>query len=121
LRAVLAFTLLIQGTAYLRDPASTVAVWGVGLGAIAAGALFLAGLLTPLVGGVTAIGWIALWAFSPLAGKVGILGSSADVVYVASILISVILLGPGAFSADARIFGRREIIIPPAPGLPPDR
>jgi hypothetical protein len=27
-------------------------------------------------------------------------------------------LGPGAFSLDARLFGRREIIIPPAPRRP---
>ena len=26
--------------------------------------------------------------------------------------ISILLLGPGAFSLDARLFGRREIIIP---------
>jgi hypothetical protein len=30
-------------------------------------------------------------------------------------LVAVIVLGPGAFSVDARLFGRREIIIPPMP------
>jgi hypothetical protein len=28
-------------------------------------------------------------------------------------LVTIIGLGPGAFSLDARMFGRREIIIPP--------
>jgi hypothetical protein len=28
-------------------------------------------------------------------------------------LVELILLGPGAFSVDARLFGRRKIIIPP--------
>jgi uncharacterized membrane protein YphA (DoxX/SURF4 family) len=30
----------------------------------------------------------------------------------AAIALAVICLGPGAFSLDARLFGRREIIIP---------
>ncbi len=28
------------------------------------------------------------------------------------ILVALVFLGPGAFSLDARLFGRREIIIP---------
>jgi hypothetical protein len=31
-------------------------------------------------------------------------------------LLALILIGPGAFSVDARLFGRREIIIPPSFG-----
>jgi hypothetical protein len=27
--------------------------------------------------------------------------------------VAVALMGPGAFSLDARLFGRREIVIPP--------
>ncbi len=38
--------------------------------------------------------------------------------YLVVISISIILLGPGAFSLDARLFGRREIIIPELPRPP---
>jgi hypothetical protein len=30
-----------------------------------------------------------------------------------TMVLAIIGLGPGAFSVDARVFGRREIIIPP--------
>jgi hypothetical protein len=33
----------------------------------------------------------------------------------AAIAVAVIFLGPGALSLDARLFGRREIIIPNNP------
>lgn len=33
-------------------------------------------------------------------------------IYAIVLAAAIILLGPGAFSLDARFFGRREIIIP---------
>jgi hypothetical protein len=42
-----------------------------------------------------------------------IFDSLLAIVLAATMLIGIILLGPGAFSLDARVFGRREIIIPP--------
>jgi len=32
--------------------------------------------------------------------------------FAVTILLAIIILGPGAFSVDALLFGRREIIIP---------
>jgi len=37
---------------------------------------------------------------------------------LAAISAALVLLGPGAFSLDARLFGRREIIIPEGGRLP---
>ena len=34
-------------------------------------------------------------------------------ILAAIIAVAIVFLGPGAFSLDARLFGRREIIIPP--------
>ena len=48
-----------------------------------------------------------------LAGLGGLLASGPPMVFMAAIAVSVVLLGPGAFSVDARLFGLREIIIPP--------
>jgi hypothetical protein len=38
---------------------------------------------------------------------------------LAAISAAVVLLGPGAFSLDARLFGRREIVIPEGAFTPP--
>ena len=51
--------------------------------------------------------------FSSLPGERLNLFSSRIACFLAiSIAIALVLLGPGAFSIDARRFGRREIVIP---------
>lgn len=42
-----------------------------------------------------------------------ILAARLPVVFVIVVSSAVVCLGPGAYSIDARLFGRREIIIPP--------
>jgi hypothetical protein len=39
--------------------------------------------------------------------------SKLSLVFGLTMLLSVMGIGPGAFSVAARVFGRREIIIPP--------
>lgn len=65
-------------------------------------ACLLAGFMTPLIATTVAIG-ASLLAIS------GILSPPFAVIVLA---ITVALLGPGAFSLDARMFGRREIFVP---------
>lgn len=79
------------------------------------GIFLLIGFVTPLVSVLALSASIiaiasAVSAFSGLQVVFG----AIDLYTVCSMLvaIAVILLGPGAFSLDARLFGRREIIIP---------
>jgi uncharacterized membrane protein YphA (DoxX/SURF4 family) len=82
------------------------------------GACLLIGFLTPYVSGLIGVGSIASatsWFPTPtgslLDGKV----ASLEMIVMA---VAVALLGPGAFSVDARLFGRREIVIPPPTARP---
>lgn len=68
---------------------------------ISAGCLLM-GLMTPLFSIVITIGGAAL-ALS------GLFQTSIETLVLA---VAVSLLGPGAFSLDARMFGRREILLP---------
>jgi uncharacterized membrane protein YphA (DoxX/SURF4 family) len=52
---------------------------------------------------------LRLWA---TGSAVTLVGSGIDDLLAVMMAISLALLGPGAYSVDARLFGRREITIP---------
>jgi len=89
----------------LTDPA-TLAPQLIALGA---GILLIAGLWTPLVGLLVAI--VEFWAFVP---------GPADPwvpLLLATLGASLALIGPGAWSIDARLFGRKQISVPSRQGI----
>jgi uncharacterized membrane protein YphA (DoxX/SURF4 family) len=86
----------------------------VGVLMIAAGALLLIGFLTrfaALVGALTIVTTIMPWLPSP---DVNLLQMRVTEGLLIAIALSLACLGPGAFSLDGRLFGRREILIPPS-------
>lgn len=63
------------------------------------------GFLTPIVAGLTIVLELATWATA---------GGPVSAVHVCAVLnaISMVLLGPGGYSLDAKLFGRRQIFFP---------
>jgi uncharacterized membrane protein YphA (DoxX/SURF4 family) len=87
-------------------------VWAVGFLAIVLGAAIVVGFLTPAASAAATVGFL-LASVSPFLRTEGNNHISTFVAFnLASISAALVLLGPGAFSLDARLFGRREIIIP---------
>jgi uncharacterized membrane protein YphA (DoxX/SURF4 family) len=79
---------------------------------LGAGSLLLVGFLTPIVGGMVAVGAIGV-AVSWLPGCTqNLFDSRLALAFGTALLAAILALGPGALSIDARLFGRREIIIP---------
>jgi uncharacterized membrane protein YphA (DoxX/SURF4 family) len=114
LRAAIGLVAIIQGVFYLSaDTHSMLGMWLGALG-LTAGAALVAGFLTPVAGVLVALGALGA-ALSVLpAPAPNLLDSKLSLIFAAIITVAIVFLGPGAFSMDARLFGRREIIIPPS-------
>ena len=72
--------------------------------AAAAGIFLLAGLWTPIMAGLIALDQIWIAVSLQVAG----LNGKLIYVFLAVLSASVAMLGPGAWSIDARLFGRRR-------------
>lgn len=82
----------------------------IGIVMLATGTLLLIGYLTPFVsvsGVLFCVGSALSWFPSP-----SLFEARPSSVFAAVIVLALIGLGPGAYSLDARLFGRREIVIP---------
>lgn len=108
-------TLLAQGVAYLNNWSSlTFRSLGIATLCLASGTCLVAGVLTPLASTLTILGSIGLAvSWLPLPSH-DVLSGNLAVVNMMVMAMVIALLGPGAFSLDSRMFGRREIVIPPS-------
>jgi uncharacterized membrane protein YphA (DoxX/SURF4 family) len=113
LRSVFGLSLILEAWFYFRAADGQSPAWLLGVTALATGILLLIGYLTPLAAGVVGLGAIGIrLALLPRCTPT-LFDAWPTVAFAITILLAIIALGPGAFSVDARVFGRREIVIPP--------
>jgi hypothetical protein len=114
LRGAIGITTIIQGGIYLAEPNNlTLGTGTVGSVAIMSGALLLSGFLTPVAGVLIGLGTLSIaLGWLPAAAR-NLFDAPLPAVFGVIVSGAIVLLGPGACSIDARLFGRREIIIPP--------
>jgi hypothetical protein len=108
LRALVGVTLIAQIVAYVGSTKLTVLGGVVTALVLIIASCLLAGFMTPIAAIVIGLGAVAL-ALSSL------LDTNQTLLNVIVLTAAIALLGPGAFSIDARMFGRREILIPNTP------
>jgi uncharacterized membrane protein YphA (DoxX/SURF4 family) len=114
LRAVIGLAMLAEGGFYFSGSDSAPATWLIGLVTCSAGGLLLIGFLTPIVAMLAAVATGGIgFSLLPLCSP-NLFDSKVSLIFGCTMLVAVMALGPGAFSVDARVFGRREIIIPPS-------
>ena len=105
-------SLIAQSIGYVQTPDRSVVAWGLASLMFAGGAFLLVGLMTPFVAVLVTAGGIAtVLSLIPLPGH-DLSHSYPAILNLIVLSIAIALLGPGAFSLDARMFGRREITIP---------
>jgi uncharacterized membrane protein YphA (DoxX/SURF4 family) len=114
LRGAVGVTAIVQGVNCLLNlakvTAGSLAVEGI---SIVCGASLLIGFLTPLAATLIAAGLLGIiLSWLPVSASAPLDSNLSDALAIAMAL-AIGLLGPGAFSVDAQLFGRREIIIPP--------
>jgi uncharacterized membrane protein YphA (DoxX/SURF4 family) len=104
--------MVIDGGSYIVQPNPTLVTWSLGLSALISGALLLIGLFTPFVGLIVGLNVVGV-ALSVLpASTPNMFDSQPALIFALTIVLAIIGAGPGRYSVDARVFGRREIIIP---------
>jgi len=105
LRLLTGITLIYSGISSIREgsPPLFVILQTVG---IAAGIALLVGLFTPVAGVLAAFAWTAMWRFSSHSGDPWMALTQAILAAVLA------MIGPGAWSIDARLFGRKRVDMP---------
>ena len=113
LRAAVGITAALQGAHYLANWSNaSFAMLLATLLVLAGGLLLVIGLLTKVAGALVCVYALLIassWLPVPASN---LLDTRLPIVLVMSVAGAIVFLGPGAFSVDARLFGRREIVIP---------
>jgi uncharacterized membrane protein YphA (DoxX/SURF4 family) len=113
LRLTVAVNAILCAIDALVGPRShAICAWAVGSLAIAVGAAIFLGFLTPVASVAATVGYLIKGVSPSLMTQANNHISALAAFILAAISGALVLLGPGAFSLDARLFGRREIIIP---------
>ena len=111
LRLAIGAKLVIAGSSCMLDEQGfKFGVWLLCLFALGIGTSFVVGFLTQLVAGISVLAGAAVYLWHPAWVSAFLHLPGLDTIGVA---LAIALLGPGAISLDAYLFGRRKILIPP--------
>ena len=101
---------MVQTLTYIESEKPNVLSWLLAATVLIIATCLLVGFMTPIAAVVIGLATAGLIIFTVNPNQGGL-----NVIVLTTVIA---LLGPGAFSIDARMFGRREILIPHTPRWP---
>jgi uncharacterized membrane protein YphA (DoxX/SURF4 family) len=112
LRGMIAVSLLFHAISFARAVEPGLLEWLFIVGVSVIGMGLLIGFMTPFLAITVALSAIILGLEFTSLIAADIFHVNRELFYLVTIALALAALGPGAFSLDARMFGRREIRIP---------
>lgn len=100
---LVAVTLIVETVTQVRSSEPNLYGWVLAALVLAGAACLLIGFVTPIVAVLIGLGSVTL-----IFSSFHFATQNLDMIVLST---AIALLGPGAFSIDARMFGRREILI----------
>jgi uncharacterized membrane protein YphA (DoxX/SURF4 family) len=114
MRLAVGLSAIVQGIGTFIDSPAQILSCAIASLEILVGAVLLIGFLTPIAGASASLGNLAIAVSWFQTSGENTHDKTVAALFLVVMSIAITLLGPGAFSLDARLFGRREIIIPEA-------
>jgi uncharacterized membrane protein YphA (DoxX/SURF4 family) len=112
MRSVLGMAMIIEGGNYFGEPAGAITTFVLGASALITGGLLLVGFFTPFMALLVGLNILGVAVSALPAAPFNPFDAQPALIFGLTLVVAVIGVGPGRFSVDARVFGRREIIIP---------
>jgi len=113
LRAAVGSTLLVQSAICLsQQPDMRAAAIASCILAIVGGGALVVGFLTSIACGLAVLGGVGITLFVPASGSLNQFSANPLTFDLLVMCLVSGLLGPGALSLDAHLFGRRKVVIP---------
>jgi uncharacterized membrane protein YphA (DoxX/SURF4 family) len=110
---MIAFTGIIQGICiFTTHPGAPLTLKIVCVVSISVSLVLVLGLLTPIAGSIATLCYLINGFEIFISTGTGRFENALVALQLTAMSVILVLLGPGAYSLDARLFGRREIIIP---------
>ena len=114
---MVAFSGIVQGVGIIAASGGTALSFKIiALTSISVGVVLIAGFLTPVVGSIATLCYLINGVELFVSNDTNRYVSALTALQLTVMSLILVLLGPGAYSLDARLFGRREIIIPDGRG-----